>query len=85
MGAMQLSAFLQDCTGEPDHGRPRALLLPEFGLPRGMASGGPETGRYSEREGTPHFDIWLPPERGGSALEQIAEGCNSARLAGSAG
>ena len=31
--------------------------------------------RFSERKGTPLFDSRLPPERVGSVLEHIAEGC----------
>ena len=31
--------------------------------------------RFSERKGTPLFDSRLPPERVGSVLKHIAEGC----------
>ena len=31
--------------------------------------------RFSERKGTPLFDSRLPPDRVGSVLEHIAEGC----------
>ena len=31
--------------------------------------------RFSERKGTPLFDSRLPPEKVGSVLEHIAEGC----------
>jgi transposase-like protein len=31
--------------------------------------------RFSERKGTPLFDSRLPPEKVGSVLEHVAEGC----------
>jgi hypothetical protein len=63
----------------PEHGKRGAgnLTVTSHSGParRRRRRGGACTPRFSERKGTPLFDSRLPPERVGSVLEHIAEGC----------
>ena len=66
-----------DC---PDHGKRDAGNLTVTGRygahrERRMLRCSACKARFSERKGTPLFDSRLPPEKVGSVLEHIAEGC----------